>query len=77
MRQKIIAGNWKMNSTRAEGVALAAAIAAKIGKSSAVGVVVCPPSVYLEAVGQAIEGSAVVLGGQNCCYEQKGRSPGS
>jgi triosephosphate isomerase len=66
MRQKIIAGNWKMNSTRAEGIALASAITEKIGKSSAVGVVVCPPSVYLDAVGQAIEGSAVALGGQNC-----------
>ena len=76
MRQKIIAGNWKMNSTRAEGTALASAIAEKIGKSSAVGVVVCPPSVYLESVGQAIEGSAVALGGQNCCYEQKGAFTG-
>ena len=76
MRQKIIAGNWKMNCTRAEGIALASAIAAKIGKSSAVGVVVCPPSVYLEAVGQAIEGSAVALGGQNCFYEPKGAFTG-
>jgi triosephosphate isomerase (TIM) len=76
MRQKIIAGNWKMNCTRAEGIALASAIAEKIGKSSAVGVVVCPPSVYLDAVGQAIEGSAVALGGQNCFYEPKGAFTG-
>jgi triosephosphate isomerase len=65
-----------MDCTRAEGIALASAIAEKIGKSSAVGVVVCPPSVYLDAVGQAIEGSAVALGGQNCFYEPKGAFTG-
>ena len=50
VRRKFIAGNWKMNSTRAEAVALASAVAAKVGASSAVDVAVCPPSPYLEAV---------------------------
>jgi len=76
MRRKIIAGNWKMNSSRADGVALAAAIAAKISSSSPADVVVCPPSVYLEAVGQAIKGSAVALGAQNCYFEAKGAFTG-
>jgi len=76
MRRKFIAGNWKMNTTRAEGVALASAIAAKIGSSSLVEVAVCPPSVYLEAVGQAIKGSAVGLGAQNCYHEAKGAFTG-
>src|SRR5262245_662268 len=76
MRRKIIAGNWKMNSSRAEGTALAAAIAAKIGAGSLVDVLVCPPSVYLEAVGHAIKGSAVALGAQNCYHEPKGAFTG-
>lgn len=76
MRRKIIAGNWKMNSSRADGVALASAIAAKIGAAANVDIVVCPPSVYLEAVGQAIKGSAVALGAQNCYYEAKGAFTG-
>jgi triosephosphate isomerase (TIM) len=76
MRRKFIAGNWKMNTTRADGVALASAIAAKIGSSSAVDVAVCPPSVYLEAVGQAIKNSAVGLGAQNCYHEAKGAFTG-
>jgi triosephosphate isomerase len=75
-RRKFIAGNWKMNTTRAEGVALASAIAAKVGSSSAVEVAVCPPSPYLEAVGQAVRNSAVGLGAQNCYYEAKGAFTG-
>lgn len=76
MRRKFIAGNWKMNTTRGEGVALASAIAAKVGATSAVDVAVCPPSLYLEAVGQAVKNSAVGLGAQNCYYEAKGAFTG-
>jgi len=75
-RRKFIAGNWKMNTTRAEAVALASSIAAKVGSSSAVDVAVCPPNVYLEAVGQAIKNSAVGLGAQNCYHEAKGAFTG-
>ena len=76
VRRKFIAGNWKMNTSRADGAALAAAIAAKVTASSAVEVAVCPPSLYLEAIGQAIKGSAVGLGAQNCYYEAKGAFTG-
>src|SRR5262245_26335093 len=76
MRSKFIAGNWKMNTSRAEGAALAAAIAAKVGNSSAVDVAVCPPALYLEAVGKALAGSAVGLGAQNCYHEAKGAFTG-
>jgi triosephosphate isomerase (TIM) len=76
MRRKFIAGNWKMNTTRAEGIALAAAVAAQVGRSTSADVAVCPPSLYLEAVGQAIQGSAVALGAQNCYHEAKGAFTG-
>ena len=76
MRKKFIAGNWKMNTSRADGVALAKAIAQKVGASSAVEVAVCPPSLYLEAVRQVIAGSAVGLGAQNCYHEAKGAFTG-
>ncbi len=76
VRKKFIAGNWKMNTTRAEGTALASAIAAKLGASTAVDLAVCPPSLYLEAIGQAIKGSAVGLGAQNCYHEPKGAFTG-
>ena len=76
MRKKFIAGNWKMNTTRAEGVALAKAIAAKVGPASAVEVAACPPALYLQAVGEALAGSAVGLGAQNCYHEAKGAFTG-
>ncbi|MEX2175941.1 MAG: triose-phosphate isomerase [Pirellulaceae bacterium] len=76
MRKKFIAGNWKMNTARADGVALAAAVASAVGTSTDVEVAVCPPSLYLEAVGQALAGSAVGLGGQNCYHEAKGAFTG-
>src|SRR5687768_4185141 len=76
MRKKFIAGNWKMNTTRAEAVSLAAAVASKVGSSTAVEVAVCPPSLYLETVVQAVKGSAVGVGAQNCYYEAKGAFTG-
>jgi triosephosphate isomerase len=76
MRRKFIAGNWKMNTSRAEGTALAAAIAAKVGAANDVEVAVCPPALYLEAVGKALAGSAVGLGAQNCYHEAKGAFTG-
>ena len=76
MRTPFVAGNWKMNTSRAEGTALAAAVAAKIGVANDVEVAVCPPALYLEAVGKALTGSAVGLGAQNCYHEAKGAFTG-
>jgi triosephosphate isomerase len=76
MRKKFIAGNWKLNTTRTEGVALAAAVAKGVGNTNDVEVAVCPPSVYLATVGEAIAGSAVGLGAQNCYHEAKGAFTG-
>lgn len=76
MRKKFIAGNWKMNTLRADGAALAGAIAKVVGAASNVEVAVCPPTAYLSAVGQAVAGSAVGLGAQNCYHEAKGAFTG-
>lgn len=76
MRRKFIAGNWKMNLNSAQGVELAAALAKAVGSSSDVEVAVCPPSVYLSAIGAAIKGSAIGLGAQNCHHEAKGAFTG-
>lgn len=76
MRRKFIAGNWKMNTTRADAAALAAAVAQKVGGSSQVDVAVCPPSLYLDPVVQAVKGSAVVVGAQNCYHQAKGAFTG-
>ncbi|WP_254512170.1 triose-phosphate isomerase [Anatilimnocola floriformis] len=76
MRKKFIAGNWKMNTNAAQGVELAAALAKAIGSSTDVEVAVCPPALYLSAVGAAIKGSSIGLGAQNCHHEAKGAFTG-
>lgn len=76
MRRPFIAGNWKMYKTRSEAIALARGIADRFQLAGQVDVAVCPPSAYLDAVGQAIQGSAVGLGGQNLYPEKFGAYTG-
>jgi triosephosphate isomerase len=76
MRKKFIAGNWKMNGTRAAAIELTGAIAQGVGSSTAVDVAVCPPACYLDAVKAALGSSAVGLGAQNCYHEAKGAFTG-
>ncbi len=75
-RKKFIAGNWKMNKTSADGVALVRDIVAAVGKQSEVEVVVCPPFTALESAGRALEGSNVKLGAQNMHFEASGAFTG-
>ena len=75
-RKKLIAGNWKMNKTSADGVSLASDIVAAVGKQTDVEVVVCPPFTAVESVGKALEGSEVKLGAQNMHFEASGAFTG-
>jgi triosephosphate isomerase (TIM) len=74
--RKLIAGNWKMNTDRSAAVALAQGIVNGIDKYKAVDLLVCPPSVYLSPVADALKGSSVALGGQNMYYEANGAFTG-
>src|SRR5262245_50115710 len=76
MRKKFIAGNWKMNATAISAELLAAAVAKGVGADTSVTVAVCPPFPYLFRVGQALAGSAVALGAQNCYFEKPGAFTG-
>jgi triosephosphate isomerase len=76
MRRPIIAGNWKMNLDRAQAVALAKAVAARSDAADTVDLVLCPPSVYLDAVSQAVAGSRVAVGAQNIYFESNGAFTG-
>jgi len=75
-RKKFIAGNWKMNTTLEEAVALAKGVADSVGKQSDVDVAVCPPYISLSAVAEAIKGSNVKLGAQDVHWEAKGAFTG-
>ena len=76
IRKKLIAGNWKMNKTAADGVALTTDIVAEIGRETAVDIVLCPPFTALESVGRTLEGQALKLGAQNMHPEKGGAYTG-
>ena len=69
MRRPLIAGNWKMNTTVAEAVGLASAIAGGVEAGCAADVVMCPPFVSLYSVGEIIRGTPLKLGAQNMYFK--------
>ncbi len=76
--RRLIAGNWKMNLLRAEAAALAKGVAEALGGGGlAADVAVCPPFTALAAVGEALAGSAIALGAQDCHEKPAGAFTGS
>jgi triosephosphate isomerase len=77
-RRKLIAGNWKMNKTIPEGLALVRELKALVASlpGDRVELAVAPPFVALHAVAKELEGSAVKLAAQNCHWEASGAFTG-
>jgi triosephosphate isomerase len=75
MRKPIIAGNWKMNKTPEEAVALVKELIPLV-KSASCDVVICPTAVCFAAVKPLIEGTNVKLGAQNVHFAPKGAFTG-
>ncbi len=67
-RRPLIAGNWKMNGLRADALALAKAVADGVKRSSWGDreVLICPPAQLIGLVADAVRGSGVLVGGQDC-----------
>jgi triosephosphate isomerase (TIM) len=76
MRTPFIAGNWKMNKTVTEAVALVEELKTSVGGVGGVDVAVCPAFVALTAVKTALAGSSIKLGSQNAYFEPKGAYTG-
>ena len=77
MRKNIVAGNWKMNTTVAEGVALAEAVVEKSAQVPAgVGLIVATPFTHLVSVAAVVKGTRVELSAQNCADKEKGAYTG-
>jgi triosephosphate isomerase len=77
-RRKLIAGNWKMNGKRADGILLAREVAqraASLGRNGPE-ILVCPPATLIAPVGEALKGSGVALGGQDCHTKPSGAHTG-
>jgi triosephosphate isomerase len=73
----VIAGNWKMNKTVAEALALEGELsAATADVASRVEIVLAPPFTALGAVAHALQGTSLSLAAQNCYWESSGAFTG-
>lgn len=77
MRKNIVAGNWKMNTTVQEGVALANDVNNLLKDAAPkCDVVVCVPFTHLTSVCSVLKDSKIGLGAENCSEHDKGAYTG-
>ena len=74
MKQKLIAGNWKMNGSLSANEALVRAVQA--GAATGCQVAMCVPSVYLSQVQSLVAGSGIWLGAQDVSAHEQGAYTG-
>lgn len=77
MRKKIVAGNWKMNTTLPEGIELAKAVAEKsVETPKEAGLIIAAPFTHLASIAVLLKGSKVQLAAQNCADHVSGAYTG-
>ena len=76
MRKPIIAGNWKMNKTVEESIALSNGIKRNLFNIDNVEVVLCPPVTSLSDVKDVTLDTSIILGAQNMHWETDGAFTG-
>lgn len=77
MRKKIVAGNWKMNTTLAEGVGLAKDVNEALKHvTPKCDVIICVPFTHLASVNDAIDTDKLGLGAENCADHKSGAYTG-
>ena len=65
-RRKLVAGNWKMNGSRADAATLVSGVLAGIGRLGGVEVVLCPPFILIPLVAETVRASGrIAWSGQN------------
>jgi len=75
MRKKIVAGNWKCNTTLEEGIALAKEVNSVVNTNDVV-VVLGTPFIHLTEVVKTVTNKAISVSAQNCAAEAKGAFTG-
>ena len=77
-RRPLIAGNWKMNGLRADALALSREVADGVARAGWQDreVLICPPATLILAVADAVKGSGVLVGGQDCHAKASGAHTG-
>ena len=74
-RKKIIAGNWKMNKTPSEAVALVKELTPLV-KNDDVDVVFCVPAIDIIPAMEAAKGTNINIGAENMYFEESGAYTG-
>ena len=75
MRTKMVAGNWKMNKTLQEGVALATELKEAV-KNPSCAVIVGTPFIHLATVAELLKDPPVKVAAENCADHEKGAYTG-
>lgn len=75
MRQKIVAGNWKMNLTKVEGILLIDGVMNGMNSNEAK-VILAPPFPFISDAATNTTGSSVSIAAQNCYQEENGAFTG-
>ena len=76
MRKPMMAGNWKMNKTVPEALALTRQIYQLVGDTTVVEQLLCPPSLCLHPLKTLTAGMPFSLGAQNCHWQESGAFTG-
>jgi triosephosphate isomerase len=76
MRRPMVAGNWKMNGSRAGNASLLADLELRIRPQWPIDVAIFPPFVYLADAVAALAGGPIAVGGQDVCAEPSGAFTG-
>jgi triosephosphate isomerase len=76
MRKPLIAGNWKMHMTSAEGCELAVKVAESCAGLVDREVLLAPSYIMMAEVARAVKNSSVIISSQNICWEEKGAFTG-
>ncbi|MGC9151246.1 MAG: triose-phosphate isomerase [Microbacter sp.] len=77
MRKNIVAGNWKMNKTLQEGVALATEIVKELkNKPLSCEVILGTPFIHLASVSSVVDQSGIHVAAQNCADKAFGAFTG-
>lgn len=77
MRKNIVAGNWKMNKTLQEGVALAKELNEVLANEKPnCEVVICTPFIHLASVTPIVDSAKIGVGAENCADKEAGAYTG-
>lgn len=73
---RFIIANWKMSLNNAQAQELGKKIKTLVKPNPSTAVVICPSTISLSSVGSELTGSALMLGAQDCFWEEKGSYTG-